>query len=136
MDPDHFAVCQQPSRGCEARWEPAKILDPSDVAGCVARHDVFIAIFVPVEPLWRDQCAELDVTCFLLKVLGLMEYRHAVDGLARVLDECHAAVFVPDHQVPIAVPVPVHRRWCDHLQIHGDWLSSTREAAAFREFGR
>ena len=65
-----------------------------------------------------------------------MEYRHAVNDLARVLDECHAAVFIPDHQVPIAVPVPVHRRWRNHLQIHGDGLPLVRQAAPCREFGR
>ena len=73
LDPNSLVACGKELRRRETRRVAAQVLDESDVAGSVARHEVFVAVPVPVQALWCDKSSEFHEFRLLAKIARLGE---------------------------------------------------------------
>jgi len=111
---------------------PAEVLDEAELAGRVAGDDVLVAVAVPIEADRRGQGAELDLVGLLLKEPRRPERRHVLDHSAGILQQGDPAVLLADHQIHVAVAVPIHGRRHDHAEGHGERLAVAGKVATGR----
>ena len=129
---DELATGAEIAWGRPARGRAAEVFDERDVARAIAGDEILVAIAVPIDGVGRGEGAEFHIGSELTEIARRQKLRHAVDSLARVFDEGHAAIFVAADDVQETIAVKINRRRRDHAQIHFDRDTCAHERASRR----